>query len=453
MATICLISCNLTEEPYPVFPLGMSMVAEAARNCGHTVKEWDLLVHGFNEKEIGNFLAMSRPDFIGLSLRNVDNVNYNMPVSYIVEYTRMVQMIRKHSAAPIILGGSAFSIFPELLLERLGADYGIAGEGEDLFCDLIGKLENKQPGSEKILRNNPFQPPASLTCKSHNPELARYYLANGGMLNIQTKRGCPHHCIYCTYPILEGHQYRYRPVEAVTDEIKMLIEIHHADYLAITDSVFNDARDHYLEIAEAMIRRNIKINWMCFLRPQRFKAADVDLLKRSGLKAVEWGTDAADDQTLAQMGKSFDWATVAESNAIFARVGIANAHFIIFGGPGENTKTFQRGLDHLSQLADCVVFASIGIRVFPNTILHKSLIEDGWPQEGQALLEPRFYFSPEIDVKKIHQQLLDAFAGRRDRIYPDGQQVERIRALHHLGYRGPLWDLLMAKPGSRRRGE
>ena len=84
---------------------------------------------------------------------------------------------------------------------------------------------------------------------------------------MQTKRGCPHRCAYCSYPVLEGKAYRFRDPKDVVDEIKVLITKYDADYYTITDSVFNDGAGKYLSIAEELVRRNINVPWMCFLRP------------------------------------------------------------------------------------------------------------------------------------------------------------------------------------------
>jgi len=452
MATLCLISSNQTRDPYPVYPLGLSMIAEAARAKGHTAAEWDFLADGDDAERLGEWLLEKKPDVVGISLRNVDSVNYHHPVSYVESCESAVRAIRKCTSVPIVLGGSAYSIFPERILQESGADYGIVGEGESEFVRLIDALENGRPPEEKVIRSAGKLPGEAIACPVRESRLADFYLHEGGMLNIQTKRGCPFECVYCTYPQLEGRKYRFRRPEDVADEIQMLAGRHNADYFAITDSVFNDTEGHFLSVAEAMIRREIRIPWMCFLRPQHFTAQEVDVLKRAGLHAVEWGTDAASDRTLEQMGKSFTWEAVAESNALFAAAGIANSHFIIFGGPGENEETLQSGLDNVAKLDRCVIFASIGVRVFPATPIYNRLTAENPLFPGRDLLEPFFHFSPDVRPDRLHDRLLASFADRRDRIYPGGGESERTGAFHRMGYRGPLWDLILReRPAGRRR--
>ncbi len=443
MSKVALISCNITQDPYPVYPLGMSMVAEAARSCGHEVAEYDTTAHGKDAAKIQKFIREAQPQYVGLSLRNVDSANYNKQDAYIADYKNVVNAIREVSSAPIILGGSAYTIFPDLILNELGADYGIAGEGEGAFCHLLEQLETDPDSAYRIYYNYP--PLTEFSALRRNDFLAEYYMKHGGMLSVQTKRGCPHRCAYCSYPVLEGRHYRFRSPENVVDEIEMLIQKYHADYYAITDSVFNDAAGKYLEIAEELVRRGINVPWMCFLRPDDFTEEEVALLKRSGLNAIEWGTDCATDTTLKAMRKDFTWDQVVHSNNLFARHGISNAHFIILGGPKETYQTLEEGLKNLMQLEKCVVFAGIGVRIFPETAVYQWALEEGKITADQNLLPPTYYFSSEVDIKVMHEKILTAFKGRLDRIYPDGQYTEVTRAYHLAGNRGPAWDLLLKR--------
>lgn len=445
MARVSLISCNITEDPYPVYPLGMTMVANAARNQGHEIAEWDRYVDGKDTLSIQQFIKSTQPEFVGLSLRNVDSANFNKPDAYLEDYKRVVQAIREVSTAAIILGGSAYTIFPDLMLDALQADYGVAGEGENTFCQLLEQLENDPDLAYKIYHNNPALRGNDFSAFERNNTLAEFYLRKGGMLNVQTKRGCPHRCAYCSYPVLEGRCYRYRDPQAVVDEIELLIKKYQADYFTIVDSVFNDANGQYLRIAEEIVKRNLKVPWMCFLRPDYFKKEEVELLKRSGLNAIEWGTDCATDITLQAMRKDFSWDQVLYSNNLFADFGISNAHFIIFGGPQETNDTVTEGLKNLKNLDRCVIFAGIGVRIFPDTPVYEWALQEGRIRAGQNLLSPAYYFSQEIDPDVLHEQILKSFAGRLDRIYPDGQYVEAASAFHSSGNRGPAWDLLLKR--------
>ena len=96
---------------------------------------------------------------------------------------------------------------PEEILDYLGADYGITGEGEQAVCGLIEAL-NEGRSVPAITRNGAaFQSGEAMTCQPlWDPDLVGFYTGQSGMISMQTKRGCPHKCAYCTYPAIEGDE-------------------------------------------------------------------------------------------------------------------------------------------------------------------------------------------------------------------------------------------------------
>ncbi|MDT8317016.1 MAG: lipid biosynthesis B12-binding/radical SAM protein [bacterium] len=445
MANIVLISANITREPFSVYPLGMATVAYDLRKKGHAVSELDFLVEDQSMDSLLAFVKNKAPDLIGISLRNIDNCNSINSTSYTEFYREIVANLREVTAVPIVLGGAGYSLFPEILLKKIGADYGIAGEGEEIFAKLVDDVSSGNPPLKKILSNALPVPATDMGAPERDNHIASFYSKQGGMLNIQTKRGCPFRCAYCTYPTLEGRLYRYRPAGSVVDEIEMLIKNHNLEYYFMADSVFNDSDGKYLEIAQELVRRQISVPWMAYFKPDRFKREDVALLRKAGLNAVEWGTDCSSDTTLKGMGKSFTWSQVKESNDLFTTEGISSAHFIIFGGPGETKETVTEGLDNISKLANCVVFAATGVRVLPGTPIEQHAISMGILSSGLDLLEPFFYFSPDTPEPYLDKAIGASFASRTDRVYPMGEDIERVNMFHKMGYKGPVWDMLLGK--------
>ena len=133
---------------------------------------------------------------------------------------------------------------PFEILEFLGGDYGVVGEGEEALPLLLEALERGEPTALPgvVTRGSKsFMPPRPLQ-RIGTPErglfLHERYNREGGMANIQTKRGCPFSCIYCTYPLLEGNLVRPRPLPEIVSEIGKLIE-EGIDYLYFVDDIFN----------------------------------------------------------------------------------------------------------------------------------------------------------------------------------------------------------------------
>ena len=445
MAKIVLISANITREPFSVYPLGMATVAYDLRKRGHMVSEWDFLVEDQSMENLLAFVKNEAPELIGISLRNIDNCNSINSTSYTEFYRETVAGLRKATDVPIVLGGAGYSLFPGILLKKIGADYGIAGEGEEIFDSLARDISAGNPPDKKILSNALPVSATDMGAPERDGHIAAFYSKQSGMLNIQTKRGCPFRCAYCTYPTLEGRIYRYRPAGSVVDEIEMLIKNHDLEYYFMADSVFNDSDGKYLEIARELVRREISIPWMAYFKPDSFKKEDVALLKRAGLNAVEWGTDCSTNATLKGMGKSFTWSEVEKSNKLFTSEGISSAHFIIFGGPGETKETVIEGLGNISRLDNCVVFAATGVRVLPGTPIEQHAISTGVLPSDFDLLEPFFFFSPDTPEPYLDKTISASFALRTDRVYPMGEDIERVNMFHKMGYKGPVWDMLLGK--------
>ncbi len=437
-----LISTNRVMTPYPVYPLGVAHLLGALQQAGHEARHYDIMANGGLEPLAG-VLAEFDPDLIGLSIRNLDTVDSTCPDAFMDPVRETMTFIRAHHGAPVVLGGPAFSIMPEAVLAYLEADYGVVGEGENLLPWLAGEIDAGRRPVERIFTTKADPSPWRPVC--YDQGTVDFYLSWGGMLNVQTKRGCPYRCAYCSYPALEGKSYRFREPEAVAEEVIRAGREHGAQYIFFTDSVFNDIRGHYLEVAEALVRAGNTTPWCAFFRPQNLTPEGFELMKRAGLSAMEIGSDAASDETLAAMQKDFTFGEVEAANAMAVAAGVPCAHFIIFGGPGETRTTLARGLANVERLNNSVVLAFTGIRVLPGTAMHRRAIDDGVMAEDQPLLAPFFYFSPALPEAELDAALKEAWRGRLDRIYPSTVMEERITHLHRKGHVGAMWDMLVRR--------
>ena len=446
MSKVFLISSNTAVDPYPVYPLGMALVASALKSEGHLVSQFDLLAGDQPEVRLEASLLEYSPDFVGISLRNIDNVDSLTSENnwYLAETKQLIEKIRQLTDAPIVVGGPAFSIMPDDILDYIQADYGIVGEGEQALCNLLVSL-NKGRKAPRIVNGN-----LSLLNGKHmaspcwQKDLINFYFERSGMVNLQTKRGCPHSCHYCSYPKLEGHRLRVKDPGQVVEEIHRAHREFGVNTFFFTDSVFNDTANHYLLLAEALVKSSLNISWYGYFRPQGIGALELDLLKRSGLGAMEVGTDAASDTTLAGLNKQFTFEDVVKFNRLCIKAEIPCAHFFIFGGPRETMDTISEGLENIDRLEQCVIFAFSGIRILPNTELHAFSLREGLLAENDSLLKPVYYFSPNIDSEVMNATISAAFRGHRNRIFPPSEGQIRMATMNRFGFRGLLWDKLIA---------
>ena len=441
---ILLISSNMAATPYPVYPLGMSMVATALTKAGHDVTLFDFLHHGASLEALAEVVRDVVPALVGVSIRNIDNVNLLNEQRYIDAVADIVAMLKKETDAKVVLGGSGFSIMPEIILQKLGADYGVVGEGEQLMVDFANDAAQGRYPDQKCLYSKPQLDGAEIPSASYDPDMLKFYLKNGNMAGVQTKRGCTHRCIYCTYPVLEGKKIRLRRPSDVVDDIESLTEEHGAGYIFFTDSVFNDDAGHYREVVAEMKKRGINKPWTAFFKPSGLDDEIIALMKETGLNAAEIGSDAPSDVTLRKMGKDFLFQDITVCNDMFGAHGIATAHYFMFGCPGETKETVLEGIENLKSLKNAAVFVFMGVRILPGTPLADIAVKDGIITEGQDLLESVYYLSPHISKDWLEKTLTEAFEGVRHCIFPPDALDSTLSFMHKMGYSGSMFDLLSA---------
>ncbi len=446
---VLLISANRVVDPYPVYPLGLDYVAGALRPK-HIVKVLDLnLEESFTRLDVR--VRAFQPQIIGLSLRNVDNTDAFDPMGYIEDYRALVQRIRGLSPAPIVLGGSAFTIFPDAFMQRLGADYGIVGEGERL-AELLDALENdRDPNTIRgaVTRQStaPTVPPWEgdfLRQFDPGDEHVGYYLNNGGMLNLQTKRGCPFKCVYCTYPHIEGHRMR-RIDPRVIAQTALALQHAGAKYIFITDSAFNADVNHSLAVGRAFGSVGLRIPWGGFFSPIELPHDYFKVLAENGLRHVEFGTESLNDSVLAAYGKPFTLDRVLAAHRSARKAGLDVAHYLLFGGPGETRATVVETLSHIDKLERSVLFLFCGMRIYPQTRLHRIACREGQILSGDPLVEPVFYQPKEIRLAEIAEQVHAKANGRTNWVMGAGakESAAILPLMYRKGYTGPLWEKLI----------
>jgi lipid biosynthesis B12-binding/radical SAM protein len=142
MSKVFLLSANYTTQPYPVYPLGMAIIAGALEAGGHATQQCDFLICGKSMEAVAAAVTEFQPDVISMTLRNIDNIDsFSQDTEwYLAQARELVEVFRSCSNAPIVIGGSAFTIMPEEILAYLGCEHGVVGEGEGLICELVEGL-------------------------------------------------------------------------------------------------------------------------------------------------------------------------------------------------------------------------------------------------------------------------------------------------------------------------
>ncbi|MGW8272538.1 MAG: B12-binding domain-containing radical SAM protein, partial [Thermodesulfovibrionales bacterium] len=367
---ILLISPNRERVPDPVFPLGLAYVASALLRDGHSVDVLDLCFEEEPESSLREKVCSLRPDIIGLSLRNIDDVTYPRSVSYLEQYKTVVGMIRQYSRSIIVLGGAGLTIMAQDFVRELGADYAIAGEGEVAFPEFVRNYERGEPPRTQVVRSRPISadkmgriPPARdlFDCR-------KYYEA-GGMLSVQTKRGCPFGCIYCSYPSIEGKRIRLRRPVDVAEEIALTSLSTGARHFFLVDSIFNYPVEHAEKVSDEIYARAPGVKWTCYGNPAFLTTRLAGKMSRAGCTSIEFGSDAMVDDSLGELRKGFSYEQILEATRNCREAGIKTCHFMFVGSPGDTLDRVKVNLDRLAALDGDASVIMVGIRVLPGTIL------------------------------------------------------------------------------------
>jgi radical SAM superfamily enzyme YgiQ (UPF0313 family) len=445
---VLLISPNRETLPDPVFPIGLAYVAAALKEAGHEMHVADLCFTDDIEKTLQSAILSFNPELIGISIRNIDDVSFPRSISYLPLYRIAIDICRRYSDVPIVAGGSGFTIFPEEFMKTLQIDYGIVGEGEVPLLNLINYLRTGGNLPDSVITP---QTPCGIPNRDskwksivplRNVFSIEGYYEKGGMLNIQTRRGCPFRCIYCSYPLIEGRSVRFRESSHVVDEISGIVEQTGVRHFFIVDSIFNHPREYALDFCNEIINRELQINWNCYANPGLMDAELIEAMLQAGCSGVEFGTDSLIDSVLDNLKKGFRYEQVKEVSRLCKEYGLRFCHFNFIGAPGETIDDVKLNIERLYSLNADSTMIMAGIRIFPNTELSlRAKNELGIHKIG---LEPVYYISPHIKAK-IEYIVREISEEHKSWVFPGFgiNYHERLqRLLRKTGIKGSLWEEL-----------
>lgn len=458
---VLLVYSNRARILEPAPPIGLAYVATATRAAGHDVRFVDLMLSPDPQGDLRRALVEFRPDVIGISVRNIDNVVAQRVARHLDELDVVLATARAHSDARIVLGGPAASILGPVALERLDADFAIVGEGEVAFPELLAALAvggdlRAVPGlcyrdGERIEVNPPVRQEAFGRSNMGDWVDWRAYERGGGTWAIHTKRGCPLQCVFCNYPVMEGHALRQRSAVDVVDEIERVRATVGPRTFEFTDSTFNVPESHARSICEEIIRRKLRVKLSAVgINPLTVSEDLFDLMIRAGFVSLIISPDSANDAMLRNLRKGFTAEHVRNTARWARRSGIRCTWFFLFGGPGETNETAEETVAFVEEHLNWKRFLSVmmtGIRIFPGTELARHAVSSDYIGADRDLCDSYFYFSKDLDEAWLLGRIDRAILRCPTIVHgaeQNGSAAERWcnRALHHLGVAPPYYRFL-----------
>jgi len=428
---ILLANTNIEKAPYPVPPLGLCLLASALEPQ-YTVEIYDGV---FDEgKSLQEKVLAFSPDYIGFSIRNIDDVVADRPVFYIDRIiSDFIEPVRKISSVPIILGGSGFSIFPFDVMRVTGASYGIVGEAEDILPQLLNCLDqgldcsgipNVIVGDSGLIWEG-YQLRFMKDVRRGLSEIDRRIDFNPyrqkGVYSIQTKRGCSHGCIYCSYPLIEGKKFRMRDPADIAEEIAAASKRLGFVTFEFVDSTFNDPKGHAEAICREIIRRKLKVRLRTMgINPRHASGELFELMTDAGFTQIDATPDTASPRMLKALDKGFNLDEIRKMAELIRQYDLPTMWFFLFGGPGENEETLKETFDFIDEYVnpEDLVYMNAGMRVYPNTPLYDVAVGEGLIRAGETVFHPPFYYYSVLIGKKVLDQKINEAAKLRPNCLP-----------------------------------
>lgn len=462
---------NANEMRPPIGPLALDYLGAALLAQGLAVRLLDLTWEANPAAAVAAHFRDHRPTVIGLTMRNTDDC-YLAGQYWCVPHVReIVAMLRRHTDAPVVVGGCGFSVMPELLLPELGADYGIAGEGEVALGQLAqalatGDAPSAVPGlvwrAGDLIRANSRQFADLRALRlSARPLLdnARYW-REGGQAGFETKRGCDRGCTYCADPLAKGRRVRLRDPQDVAAEVATLAA-QGVRHLHTCDSEFNVPREHAVAVCEAMSSRGLgeQVVWYAYCAPAHFDEELARAMRSAGCLGINFGADHADDAQLQRLGRDHQAADLERAAALCREYGFLSMFDLLFGAPGDTRAGIRATLELMQRLQPSRVGISAGVRLYPGTALAREVARPPLPgrpgllgqvEDNDSLLRPVYYLEPALgpdlpafigEVVRGDQRFLcpDPEADLTDYNYRENTTLTDAIA---AGHRGAYWDIL-----------
>jgi len=458
---VVLVNTN-TIEPL-VAPIGLDYVAESLVSDGFDVDVLDLaLAEGDWKATVRSRFADFRPGVVGVTFRNTDDCYMASGQSFLPLLKQVVDEIRLHTDAPVVVGGAGFSVMPELVLEEVGVDVGVWGEGEGSFGPLAQRLlagDRIDDIPNLVIREGAgwrrtavaYAPLALLPRRSRRFVDNRAYFERGGQGSIETKRGCGRNCVYCADPVAKGTAQRLRPAGAVADEIESLLA-QGVDCLHFCDSEFNLPEHHARAVCEAIVERGLgdRLSWYTYAAPAPFSAGLAGLMQRAGCVGIDFGADSGSDEQLKRLGRSHRAEDLIVAADACREAGIVFMYDVLLGGPGETRETVRQTIELMKRIEPDRVGISAGVRLYPGTPLAGALGDGKDADQDVTLLRPIFYVSEHLN-EDIWSTVADLVGDDPRFLFADPSHPESNYNYNDnrvlvdavaAGHRGAYWDIL-----------
>ncbi|MCF8228339.1 MAG: B12-binding domain-containing radical SAM protein [Bacteroidales bacterium] len=272
---------------------------------------------------------------------------------------------------PVVLGGIHASMMPEEAMQFV--DTVVKGEAENIWQQLINDFENNK------LKNIYEAQRADI----HKIPLPRYDLYNKAyeIGSIQTTRGCPMNCDFCSVHVFNGRKYRTRPVDEV---VKEFINMPQERIAFVDDNLCGYSKrteDRLAEICKKIIDSGVRKKWFCSASMNIGENPELlQIMAKAGCQMIFLGIESEVVDSLMAMNKSVNYKIGVDNfSRIYENIhqaGIAVLGAFILGLESDTATSIRKRVDYILNSAVDAMQVTI-LTPLPGTVLYERLEKSG----------------------------------------------------------------------------
>ena len=341
-------------------PLYLVYVAGTLREAGFDVVIYDAMTKDVGHEEIEEEIRRVKPDYLGLS-----SITCTIPDA--VECVKRAKAI--DPAIVTIMGGihptfmpeEVFGLCPEL-------DYIVRGESEKTLPEFFHAIDSGKKGDElKNIKGIAYRNSEGKTVRTPDrplmtsEELDRlpkafdllnwseypyYMIKNSTMGALDTSRGCPKECSFCSQRLFWKQAWRPRSPESLMRDIEEQMRRGATVFLLNDDYPTMDP-ERWEAFLDMVIESGHKIYFLMETRAEDI-IRDKDILhkyRKAGVIHIYVGTEATDEEKLKLYKKEMTPNEAHEALSLLDSHGIITETSMILGTPDETEESVKRTLD------------------------------------------------------------------------------------------------------------
>ena len=324
-------------EPYytPFFtdekriPVGLAFLVEQLREAGHQAHIIDnyLLPTRFWETD---FLRYADIDLVGIHANTIC-------LAGVIEIATNLQFLREQGLwrGKIAIGGPLTSTHKEQIPEWV--DHIVVGEGENAIIEIANGT------SERIIERAVVEKLDDLPLPRfddflHLPyDFTTKFVPGKRVITLNTSRGCPFQCAFCSVRSIWGCKYRYMSAERVLEWVEMVYK-RGFEGIYFREDHFTLNSERTVRFCELLLQKNLKIDWACETRVDSLTEEMISLMAQSGCRAVYIGVESGSDDVLERIQKKETTEQFRRTFRWFKAHGIQTYASFVMGMPGTTTK-------------------------------------------------------------------------------------------------------------------